>query len=502
MTAMTIAFAGSRRFAAGTPDETARAATAAREAGEVAPILIFDATSGEVIDPGSPSEIGPEASPAPAPARGRGRPRLGVMAREVTLLPRHWDWLGHQSGGASAALRRLVETARRGDVAAEARRRGRDSLYRFITAMAGDAPGYEEALRVLFADDRPAFEGRILDWPDDVRAHALTMADAAFALAANPIDAAPADRRDAVRRALGAAFPGAEPEALEPMAPGASGAKVFRLMVEGRAWVLRLDPPADIHRDPARQYSCMAIAAAVGLAPALAHVDVGEGLSITRLVAQRPADPPLSRPRRLAAIALSLKRLHAAPSFPGVVDYRAGMDGLVAGLGRPGLLAPDAQAKVLALWLELAAAYPWGDAPVSSHIDLNPSNVIFDGARPWIVDWEASGATDRFVDLAALANWFATDEAEVGQVLDAYFDGNADEAARTRLALMRRINQLFYGAMLLSAAAAERSGPPIASSDLETAPPVSAMHGEMPTIATWEGRRKFGLAFLANALRG
>lgn len=116
-----------------------------------------------------------DALPAPVP-RGRGRPKLGVTAREVTLLPRHWDWLAAQPGGASVALRRLVETARRSDAARA--RAAQEAVYRFINAIAGNQPGHEEALRALFANDLGGFAQRIAAWPADVRAYALKLAGA------------------------------------------------------------------------------------------------------------------------------------------------------------------------------------------------------------------------------------------------------------------------------------------------------------------------------------
>ncbi|MCB2042283.1 MAG: DUF2239 family protein [Burkholderiaceae bacterium] len=103
--------------------------------------------------------------------RGRGRPKLGVVAREVTLLPRHWDWLAAQKGGASVALRKLVEQARRADTDDSAQRHER--AYHFMSALAGDLPGFEEAIRALFANDRARLEPLLAHWPADVREHAL-----------------------------------------------------------------------------------------------------------------------------------------------------------------------------------------------------------------------------------------------------------------------------------------------------------------------------------------
>jgi hypothetical protein len=176
------AFAGARLIASGTLVEVARSSIASIE-----PVLIFDDMTGEMIEldlRGTPDEVlarlAPEASTSEELPRGPGRPKLGVVAREVTLLPRHWDWLNGQPGGASVALRKLVEEASRAKVGLDRARRARDAAYRFLTAMAGDLPGFEEAIRALFAGDSEAFRSRARAWPADIRDHACRMAEAAF----------------------------------------------------------------------------------------------------------------------------------------------------------------------------------------------------------------------------------------------------------------------------------------------------------------------------------
>lgn len=109
-------------------------------------------------------------------ARGRGRPRLGVVSREVTLLSKLWERLASQPGGASAVLRRLVDDARHNGGERQARRAAQEAAYHFMLAIAGDLPGYEEATRALFADDRSRLEHRIADWPHAIRAYALRLA--------------------------------------------------------------------------------------------------------------------------------------------------------------------------------------------------------------------------------------------------------------------------------------------------------------------------------------
>lgn len=200
---ISTAFAGARRIACGPlPDVAASARQAMRE-GTSEPILVFRDANGAVIDidyRGSPDEVrarlranatdeaderqtaGPgEGEPETARRRGPGRPRLGVVAREVTLLPRHWEWLREQPGGASVALRKLVEEARRTHADEDRRRRARDAAYGFISVMAGDYPGFEEATRALFAGDAARFETTTQRWPRDVRAYAATLAAGWFA---------------------------------------------------------------------------------------------------------------------------------------------------------------------------------------------------------------------------------------------------------------------------------------------------------------------------------
>ena len=154
-------------------------------------LLVFDDASGALVDHPWPPGYGP-AQPAAAPvdalheaavAPGVGRPRLGVVAREVTLLPRHWEWLAQQRGGASAALRRLVEEARRSQGDQDAQRLAKERVYRFMSAIGGGLPGFEEASRALFAQDGAAFAHRTAHWPADVRDHLAWLARDAFATA-------------------------------------------------------------------------------------------------------------------------------------------------------------------------------------------------------------------------------------------------------------------------------------------------------------------------------
>lgn len=182
------AFLGDRRLAGGSLQQVALAVRLAQHRDPHAMPLVFSDATGRQLEidvRGSEAEVTLRYAPAPAaaeqeaagPARGRGRPRLGVVAREVTLLPEHWEWLAAQPGGASVALRKLVHEARRSGGGRARTRQAQERAYHFMAAMAGDLTGFEEAGRALFAGDRERLASLVAPWPDDVREHLLRLAD-------------------------------------------------------------------------------------------------------------------------------------------------------------------------------------------------------------------------------------------------------------------------------------------------------------------------------------
>ena len=175
------AFLNGQRLASGPLHEVAVAVLRAQQA-QHDQALVFSNATGQSADldlrGGEQAVAARYALVAPIPAsKGRGRPKLGVVAREVTLLPEHWDWLATQPGGASVALRKLVHEARRGDQ--EQTRRARDRAYHAMSTLAGNLAGFEEAARALFAGDAEQLAAQMADWPEDVRAYVLQLAEPA-----------------------------------------------------------------------------------------------------------------------------------------------------------------------------------------------------------------------------------------------------------------------------------------------------------------------------------
>jgi len=163
MPSYVTAFFQDKIIASGEREQVTRTIEDGYPASDFAEIHIFDDATGARSD----LDYWDAARGQPEP-RGRGRPKLGVAAREVTLLPRHWEWLQKQKGGASAALRRLVDEAMKAPASAEARR---DAAYRFLTATSGDRPGYEEAIRALYRGEEGRLREIVTDWPADIRSY-------------------------------------------------------------------------------------------------------------------------------------------------------------------------------------------------------------------------------------------------------------------------------------------------------------------------------------------
>lgn len=186
-------FLGQRRVASGGLLKVALKLKALVDRGEEGITLIDDTTgssvlisldgNAEAVQARVEHMLFQQAGGSEPERKGPGRPKLGVVSREISLLPRHWEWLGEQPGGPSATLRRLVDQARRDNEAKDRARRARDAVYRFMHAMAGDLPGFEEATRALYAGDAGKIEAEIRPWPKDIRDHTRKLLETAQQLA-------------------------------------------------------------------------------------------------------------------------------------------------------------------------------------------------------------------------------------------------------------------------------------------------------------------------------
>ncbi len=258
----------------------------------------------------------------------------------------------------------------------------------------------------------------------------------------------PQEKSEAVTRGLREAFGVSEFEDISRITRGRTASLVFRIIVGGSPYLLKIITRAE---DPTRHYTSMKAAAEQGMAPRVLYTNVEDHISITDFVEAEPLSVEEAR-IRLPAL---LRRLHALPPFGRapfnttctfLLKQDPARDGFLEKFQAANLLPKTEIEEFLARYAELAAVYPYDDAEmVASHNDLfKPDNILFDGQRVWLVDWEAAFLNDRYADLAAVANQVVTNDEEEVAYLKQYFGAAPGEYQRARFHLMQQLSHLFY----------------------------------------------------------
>lgn len=274
-------------------------------------------------------------------------------------------------------------------------------------------------------------------------------------------DAVPAERREVARTALTAAFGRSPVDSVNPVTGGASGALTYRATVAGRPYLLRLEGRRTAMRNP-HQYACMQIAANAGVAPPLHYFSDTDGVAIIDFLPQRAlAEFPGGVAGLAQAAATLIARLQATPLFPQLLDTFAIVGRMLAFLRGSNMFAPGLLDPHVEGFERIRAAYPMDAASgVSSHNDPNPRNMIFDGERLWLVDWETAYRNDPLVDIAILIDQLETTPDLEEMLLRTWLGRAPDRALRARLVLMRPLTRLYYACLALAQfAAAPREKP-------------------------------------------
>lgn len=262
----------------------------------------------------------------------------------------------------------------------------------------------------------------------------------------------PAEHRDSARDALAAAFGPVPVSALGHVQGGASRALTYRVDVADRAYLLRIETGRDVIRNPLRTYPCMRIASDAGVAPLLHHADPHAGVAIMDFVAQRPLPEfPGGATAFVGALGELIARLQRCPVFPPLADYPVMLERMLGMIRESGLFAPGLLDPHVAGFQRIRAAYRWDASTlVASHNDANPGNVLFDGQRLWLVDWETAFRNDALADVAIAANWHADSPHLEDALLRSWAGREPDRKLRARLVLMRQLACLYYGCLALS----------------------------------------------------
>jgi len=311
----------------------------------------------------------------------------------------------------------------------------------------------------------------------------------------------PAHKLQAVETALQQTFGTPSVEAIELMTRGLSPALVYKIQVNGKAYILRLVMATNELVDPAREYACLQAAADAGIAPAVLYANAADAVSICAFIAGPPIWVGLpDKDIQLKSIAEKVKAIHALPLFPPLINFMEGMTAFRDRFLEMKMFPESATAEHFNQFERIKAIYPINEELVSSHNDLNPANILYDGEKIWMIDWEASFKNDRYVDLAIVALYFAANEEHIDTFLTAYFGEVPTALQKAKFYLMRQVVFLYYGTIFLRMAAdmkdthdQEMKGPTL----LEVKKMMS--RGEV-NLGSYEGKILYGKMLMQEAL--
>jgi len=299
-----------------------------------------------------------------------------------------------------------------------------------------------------------------------------------------------------VTRALQAAFGVNEYEDIRLLTGGLSSALAFKIVVRNNPYLMNI-LRTEVISNPAHEFACQQTAVEAGIAPRIWYANVEERILITDFVEAKPLPDDI-----VPLIVPTLRKLHALPHFPKVVNYFDTIDGFIRRFQAAKILPESATGELFRRYANVQKVYPRHATDlVASHNDLKPQNILFDGNRIWLVDWESAFLNDEYVDLAIVANFFVKDEAQEEVYLRAYFAEPASEYRLARFYLVRQAVSMFYATLLLQEAS--RAGLTI-DVDMPT-PDFREFHQDLITdkvdIANAEAKLQYGMIHLREALR-
>ncbi|MBS1521019.1 MAG: phosphotransferase [Bacteroidetes bacterium] len=301
----------------------------------------------------------------------------------------------------------------------------------------------------------------------------------------------PENKKDVVNKALQTAFGTTEIEETRQLTAGLSSALVYRIVVEGKPYLLRIIMRTDEFVNPEREYSCMKAGAEIGIAPKVWYTSVADRVAITDFIDAKlfPVDEARVKMPKV------LKKLHSLPAFPAF-QYIEAAERFNQKFKTSGLMPEEATNEIFLQFDRVNKIYPRNQEDmVSSHTDLKPENTLYDGENLWLVDWEAAFSNDRYIDMAIAGNFLIFSDKDEIEYLKNYFDEEVTEYHLARFFLMRQIVHTFYFTCFLLLSN------PAASIDIDTPRPgyrefhEGIWSGEI-SLANMDNRRLYSLVHM------
>ena len=259
----------------------------------------------------------------------------------------------------------------------------------------------------------------------------------------------PENKQAGVAKALQTAFGVNEVEYIEQLMKGLSSALVFKIIVRGNPYLLRVITSTHAMNDPTHYFRCMQVAAEALIAPPIYYLTTEDRISITGFVQEKTFS--IDEARQM--MPYLLRQLHALPKFSYRINYFDAMEGFMEKFRASNMLPKNAIENVFEIYQNIVRVYPRDDREnwVSCHNDLKPENILFDGLRPWLIDWEGAFLNDRYLDLAVVANFVVKDDKDEADYLEIYFGEPAYEYRQARFFLMSQVLHFYYfGFLMLS----------------------------------------------------
>lgn len=313
----------------------------------------------------------------------------------------------------------------------------------------------------------------------------------------------PADQVPVVEKALHDAFGSSTVTAATPLAGGLSASAVYKIMVQDQSYVLKLDRPSAYSARTSFEH--LVLASAAGIAPPVYYYDAAGGISISGYIEVRPVRDTWPPDQLAIQLAGTLKTIHGLPYTGIATDLQATIDTMISRFQQSGMLCGPVFSECFEQYEKIRSAYPWHDTgKVFSHNDLNPNNILCDGKRIWVIDWDVASLNDRYIDLANIANYFVHTPELQKAFLHAYFGHAADASQTACFHIMRPVCRIIYALLMFQLAAQGQPAGFAHHQDMEgfnLQTFGALMEKGQLSLATYEGQLFYGKVLLNEAVQ-